>query len=90
MKCLSAEVAWVESAGRGTVYTYTVNHRPASPAMKERVPYVVVVVDLEEGVRMLGNLLDSDRAKLRIGAAVSVVFEKVSAEITLPQFRLAR
>jgi uncharacterized OB-fold protein len=88
VKCLSTEITWVESAGRGRIYTYTVNHRPANPAMKDRVPYAVVAVDLEEGVRMLGNLVDSDLAKIAIGAAVSVVFEKISDEISLPQFRL--
>ena len=89
VKCLSAEITWVESVGRGTIYTYTVNHRPANPAMKERVPYAVVVVDLEEGVRMLGNLIESDLSRIAIGALVTVAFEKVSEEITLPQFRLA-
>ena len=89
VKCLSADLSWVESPGIGTIYTYTVNHRPANPAMKDRVPYAVVVVDLEEGVRMLGNLLESDLSRLAIGARVTVTFEKLTDEIALPQFRLA-
>lgn len=80
----------MESAGRGRFYTYTVNHRPANAGMQDRVPCAVIVVDLEEGVRMLANLVDSDLAKIAIGAAVTVAFEKLSEEITLPEFRLAR
>lgn len=89
VKCLSAELSWVSSPGQGSIYTYTIVHRPAHPAFQARTPYAVVAVDLDEGVRMMANLIDSDLARLRIGARVSVAFEKASEDITLPQFRLA-
>jgi len=88
VKCLSIDVSWVPSAGRGVIYTYTVIHRAAHPALEARAPYAVVAVDLEEGVRLMANLVQSDLSRIAIGAPVSVVFEKVSDDISLPQFRL--
>jgi len=86
--CGARELEWIETAGTGTVYTFTINRRAANPAMKERLPYAVAVVELAEGPRVLTNIVDSDLEQLAIGAAVEVVFERVSDEITLPQFRL--
>lgn len=88
VKCLRADPEWVQASGRGTIYTYTVNHRPAHPSMKDRVPYAVAVVDLTEGVRLMANVIEGDLSRLAVGAPVSVIFEKISEEITLPQFRL--
>jgi len=88
MTCLSEDVRWIEASGLGTVYTYTINRRAASEAMSGRVPYVVAVIDLDEGVRMMTNIVDSPIESVRIGSRVQVCFEKVSADITLPQFKL--
>jgi len=84
VKCL-ADISWVPSEGRGRIYTYTVVHRPPSPALERRIPYTVVVVDLDEGVRMLANLVEGVPA---VGARVRVTFEKISDDVTLPQFRV--
>jgi uncharacterized OB-fold protein len=86
--CLSDELEWVEASGCGQIYTYTICHIPANPAMAEQVPYAMAVVDLPEGVRMLTQIVDSDLGQVCIGAAVQVVFESVSDDITLPQFKL--
>lgn len=88
MSCMEESVGWIEASGKGTIYTYTINHRAANDAMKDRTPYAVAAVDLDEGVRMIANIVDCDLGDVRCGARVRVVFEKLSDEITLPQFTL--
>jgi uncharacterized OB-fold protein len=88
LKCESDQIDWQEVSGRGTVYTFTINYRAPNAAMKERLPYAVALIDLEEGVRMMANIVNSDFADIAIGSAVKVVFEKISDHITLPQFEL--
>jgi uncharacterized OB-fold protein len=77
----------VKSSGRGTVYTYTITHHPVHPALQEKVPWTVVSVELEEGVQITSNLLDTPPDEVKIGMPVEVTFEAVNEEITLPQFR---
>ncbi len=86
--CLSDNLGWLTCSGQATVYTFTVNHRAANGYMKERVPYIVAAIDLAEGTRMIANIVDSPPEAIRIGARVQVVFEYLSDEISLPQFRL--
>ena len=84
-RCQSEALEWVTSSGRGTVYSYTVVHRPPRPAFA--VPYVVAVVELEEGWHMLTNLVDCMPAAVRVGLPVEVTFRAMSDAITLPYFR---
>jgi len=86
--CFGTKLAWVESRGRGTLYSYTVVHRPQQPAFA--VPYVVAIVELEEGWHMLSNLVDVAPDDVAIGMPLEVVFEAMSDEITLPYFRPAQ
>lgn len=86
--CLSDSLEWIDCGGGGTVYTYTINRRPSNAALSEKVPYVVAMIDLDEGVRMMANIIDSPAEAVRIGSRVRVCFEQVSEDITLPQFRL--
>jgi len=86
--CMSEELEWVNCSGRGRIYTFTINHRAPNAFMKARVPYAVAAIDLEEGGRMLANIVDSPLEKLAVGAAVRVVFEDTAEGITLPQFTL--
>ena len=68
--------------------TPTINRRGAGAAFGERVPYVVAAIDLDEGVRMMANIVDSPPEAVRIGSRVRVCFERVSDDIALPQFTL--
>jgi uncharacterized OB-fold protein len=86
--CQGEELEWVESSGRGSVYSYTTVHRPPRPEFE--VPYVVAIVQLEEGWHMLTNLVDCDPAEVVMGMAVEVVFRTASDDITLPFFRPQR
>ena len=83
--CHGDALAWEEASGRGTIYSYTVCHRAAGPAFVGDTPYVVALIDLEEGARMLSNIITADPALVRIGQPVRGVFEDVSAEIALPK-----
>ena len=76
---------WIESTGLGTLYSYTVVHRPQQPAFE--TPYTVAIVEVEEGFFMLTNLVDCDEADIHIGMRLEVTFRKMSEEITLPYFR---
>ena len=87
--CHSERLEWRPVSGEGTIYSYTVCHRPAGPAFKADCPYVVALIDLKEGPRMLSNIVTDDPAGVRIGQAVRVRFEAVTDEITLPRFVLA-
>lgn len=86
--CHADELDWVTSAGTGTIHSYTVARRPAGPAFARLVPYVIVLVDLDEGVRMLSNLITTDTESVRIGDRVRVVFEDQSDEVSLPMFEV--
>lgn len=83
--CMSPRLEWIESSGRGTLYSYTIVHRPQQPSFE--VPYAVAIVLLEEGWHMLSTLIDVDEEKIEIGMPLEVVFQKMSDEVTLPLFR---
>ena len=86
--CHSAKLAWTQASGEGTIYSYTIARRPAGPAFQADVPYVVALIDLKEGPRMMSNIVTSDVESVRIGQRVRVVFDPLSPEITLPKFEV--
>ena len=73
--CTTGELEWVDAAGRGRVHSYTVVHRAPDPSYREEAPYVVVLVDLEEGVRMMSRLVGCGPEEVRCEMAVTVSFE---------------
>jgi len=83
--CFSENLEWVRGSGRGTVYTFAVMYRAQTPAFE--IPYVVAVVELEEGYYMSTNIIGCDPEAVAIGMPVEVAFERASEEITLPKFR---
>ena len=89
MHCMGETLDWLQAAGLGRIYTFTVNRRGANACMAGRTPYAVAIVELEEGVRLMANIVDSRLEDIAIGKPVKVVFEAASDDITLPQFRLA-
>lgn len=84
--CGSARLEWAACSGRGVVYSYTVVHRAPSPAFAAEVPYVVAVVELEEGPRLMTNIVDCAPDAVRVGMSVRVAFRRMSDSITLPVF----
>jgi len=87
--CGSWETEWVKVSGRGKVYSWMVTHRPFHHGFAGDVPYVSVIVELEEGVRLMTEVVDVKPEELYIGMPVEVVFEDVMPEITLPKFKKA-
>lgn len=86
-KCHSDKVEWRKASGNGVIYSYTISRRPAGPAFAERVPYVVALIDLDEGPRMMSNVFTDDVDSIRIGQRVRVDFDD-AGEISLPVFRV--
>lgn len=84
--CLSDEIEWVEASGLGRIYTFTICRIAANPAMVP--PYAVALVELDEGVRLLSNIVDCETAAIHCGSRVQVRFERISDQFTLPQFTL--
>ena len=88
-ECGSWDWEWMRSSGRGTVFTWTVAERPLHPAFAAEAPYTPVVIAMEEGVRILSEMVDCPHDLLVIDMPVEVVFDAVTPEITLPRFRRA-
>jgi uncharacterized OB-fold protein len=83
--CWSEDVAWEEASGLGTLYTWSVVRRNDLPPFGERVPYITAVVDLDEGPRMLSNLVGVDEAEVRIGMRLEVRWQADGDDV-LPVF----
>lgn len=81
-KCWNLELGWIEASGQGTVSHFSIVYQPPSPAFE--TPYILALVQLDEGVRMMSNVR-CDPAEIRIGLPVQVAFEQ-RGEVTLPVF----
>ena len=86
-RCLSPSLAWTKSSGRGTVYSFVVYRRAYHPGLKDQLPYVVALVELAEGPRLISNLVDCDPKSVRCDMSVEVVFDDATENVTLYKFR---
>lgn len=87
--CYSMDVRWIEAKGTGTVHSWTETHYAFAPGFKGELPYVLLTVDMTEGVRMQAPLRGARLADVEIGTPVRIVFEPISKDLTLPAFVLA-
>ena len=87
--CFSWNVEWFEASGKGKLYSFVINHRP--PPWMGTDPFVIAVVELEEGPRLMSNLvgIDPDPDKIKCDMPVVVEYKDVTEEVTLPMFRPA-
>jgi len=83
----SRNLEWRKVSGRGKIYAHTVIRIPG-PGLDGRLPLPVVTVDLEEGARILGNIVGSPPEDVKIGAAVEVVWDHLADDVYYPAFRL--
>lgn len=88
-KCWSQEATWIETRGEGEIVSWSLIRRAPFPALADRVPYVVALVDLPEEVRVFAHIVGAKPEETEVGAAVVVEFEAISDDVTLPVFRLA-
>jgi uncharacterized OB-fold protein len=85
-KCLSDVLEFVASPGHGVVYSFTVIHRAPLPELSRLTPYTLALIDLDEGVRIMSNIVGDPR-EVHIGCPVVIDFVDLAHEVTLPVFR---
>lgn len=88
-QCWSDQLEWVQSQGLGSVQTFSVVHRAPTPDFGAHTPYVIALIDLDEGPRMFANIVGGDALQVAIGDHVSVVFEDRGEGVKMPQFTRA-
>lgn len=86
-RCLSNDLGWIEASGRGEVYAFTVCYRAPDSVFREDVPYVIALIDLAEGPRMMSNVTDCDPDAVHIGMPVEAWFEPATEDIAIPKFK---
>jgi uncharacterized OB-fold protein len=85
--CGGVEFDWVDMSGRGRVFSYTVIHRAPDPAFRAELPYVIAIVEFDEGGRLMSNITGCAADAVRIGMPVRAVFETVAEGIGVPKFQ---
>jgi hypothetical protein len=81
--------SWERSSGRGRIHSFVISHRAFHPFWAERVPYVIATIELDEGVRMVDDMLELAPGDARIDLPVEVWFHDTGEGIVLPKFRRA-
>jgi uncharacterized OB-fold protein len=87
--CFSTDLGWARVSGKGVVHSYTIAHMPPHPAFASDVPFIIAMVELEEGPRMMTNIVGCKPKDVEVGMQVVATFDDVSPEITLVKFRPA-
>lgn len=89
---LSGNVSWEPVSGKGTLYAYTIVHLNRAPGFADELPYIVALIELDEGARLMSNLVEvtPDPESVTIGMAVELVYDDVTDDVTLPKFRPAQ
>lgn len=88
--CLSSRTEWIRCKGTGKIYTFTVTNQNQATGFREALPYVMAWVEVDEGLKMLTNIVDCPPEQVKIGMPVEAVFDDVTPEVTLVKFRPAR
>jgi uncharacterized OB-fold protein len=86
-ECGSMAREWAPVSGHGEVFSYATTRQPIHPALRDRVPFTSVLVELPEGVLLTSNVIDCAPEDIYIGMPVTVTFEPVDEEIAIPRFR---
>ncbi len=88
--CHAAGPGWRQVSGDGTIYTYTIVRHPTHYAFAGQVPYILAIVELAEGPRLVTAITGAAPEEIRGGQRVRAVFREVADGVTLPYFELAR
>lgn len=89
-ECWSPNVGWINASGKGKVYAYSITLAGVEDRFAADLPFVLALVDLREGVRMMTNIIDCRPEDVVIGMNVEVVFKDITTEFSLPMFRPVR
>ena len=84
--CLSDRLEWVTASGQGRIYSYTVVRRAMHPAFQEDLPYVLAIVELDEGPRLTTNIVATAPEEVRVDMRVRAAYHDVTPDITLLKF----
>ena len=84
---LSQDFEWVKSSGKGKVYTFTITRQNQSPGFRDDLPYILAYVELEEGVRMLTNIVNCEPEEVKVGMPVELTYVDATPEISIPLFQ---
>jgi len=87
--CWSTDLQWVQASGKGTVHSFSVIRRAPLQSYAPRVPYVVALIDLDEGPRMFSNIVGDGALETQVGSRVDVCFE-ARGDYKIPQFSLVK
>ena len=87
--CYSHDTEWIVASGKGKIYTFAVYHQPFNKAFENDLPYVTASIELEEGPRLLSNIVGCSPGEVRCDMPVQVVWEDISKEFSLPKFKPA-
>jgi uncharacterized OB-fold protein len=87
--CASPRLEWAQVSGSGTLYSFTIVNRAPSPAFAPEVPYVVAIVELDEGPHMMSNLVGCAPEQVKVGLRLKVAFREIGDSATLPVFEPA-
>jgi len=85
--CMSMKSEWVKLSGKAKVYSFVIVHQARHPAFSKEAPYVVAIIETEEGIRYTTNIIDCKPEDVYVDMPVEVVYEDVNDKITLPKFK---
>jgi uncharacterized OB-fold protein len=85
--CNATKWTWASTSGHGRIFSYVVYHRVYHPGFADEVPYAVAVIELDEGPRMISNVIGIAPDKLTCDMRVEVVYQTITETITLPKFK---
>ena len=86
--CLSTDFTWKEASGQGRIYSFVVYHRHYHPAFEDELPYVVAIIELDEGPRILSNIVGTPSDEVRCDLPVRVVFSDDGHNPMIPKFEI--
>ena len=86
-ECHSSATEWIVSAGRGRVYTFAVYHTAFHPAFEGELPYIIAVVELEEGPHLITNIVGAKPSEIECDMPVEVVWEDIEDGLSIARFR---
>jgi len=85
--CMSSKTDYLRASGRGRVYTFTVTYQNQAPGFRDELPYVMAYVELDEGPRILTNIINTPPGEVKIDLPVEVVFEDIDENLAIPKFQ---
>ena len=88
-ECYGQNTEWIVACGKGNIYTFVVYHMAYHPGFENDLPYVVAIVELEEGLHILTNLVGCSPDEVKCDMPVEVTWEDITEEFSLPKFKLS-